>query len=140
MKLKRSKFNEYNGVSIVMLENHGKTYTGEAVLHPDDWEHMSKFAGCRLAEKRARIKYLKEKKNEARIKRDALISFYKDLNNVAGDAMIANLVVKRICVHIKYWNEEYKKYKNAIDYLNKAIASEIRLRDKIVSNRAKENN
>lgn len=141
MKLKRSKFNEYNGVSVVMLENHGKTYTGEAILHPDDWEHMSKYAGCRIAEKRAYIKYWQEKRHEARLKRDALISFYKDLSNVAvtNNHTISNFVIKRICVHINYWNEAYKDAKYKVDYLKTSIESEIKTREKLI-NRTKESN
>ena len=80
MKLKRSIFNEYTGESKVTLNHHGEDYTGFALLHPNDWVNASKYAGCRLAEKRAHIKYLKKKRDEARLKRDALISFYKDLN------------------------------------------------------------
>lgn len=139
MKLKRSLFNEYTGVSQIVLENRGKTYTGKAILHPNDWEHMSKYVGCRLAEKRANIKYLKEKRDEAKLKRDALISFYKDLNHVAGDNLIPTFVIKRICVHINYWNEIYKDAKYQIDFLNKSIKKDIETREKLLK-RTKEKN
>ena len=139
MKLKRSIFNEYTGESKVVLNHHGEDYTGFALLHPNDWDKASKYAGCRLAEKRAHIKYLKKKRDEARLKRDALISFYKDLNNVASDTTttIPTFVIKRICVHINYWNEAYKDAKYQIDFLNKSIRDDINIREKVLLQKSK---
>lgn len=149
MKLKFSQFNEYTGVSKVILEKKGKQYEGLAVLHPDDWENASKYAGCRLAEKRALIKYYKERKNIARIKRDALISAYNDINNSNFTSAFTftsseqidmyNKIMNGIRNHIKYWNDEYKYAKDTMKQLYQANQNEIKTREKLLK-RTKENN
>lgn len=148
MKLKFSQFNEYTGVSKVILENKGKKYEGLAVLHPDDWENASKYAGCRLAERRALIKYYKERKNIAKIKRDGLISAYNDINSNFTSAFtftsseqidMYNKIMNGIRNHIKYWNNEYKYAKDTIYQLYKANKDDIKTREKLLK-RTKENN
>lgn len=135
MKLKRSKFNEYSGVSIVMLENKGNTYTGNAVLHPEDFENASRYVGCRLAERRALAKYYQEKKNIARYKRDAINSLLNDLTNSPDDLDIFETILN----HKKYWNKMYKESKATVDALYCANKEDIATREKLLK-RTKEKN
>ena len=142
MKLVKSSFNDYTGVSTVALKNHGKTYTGTSILHPEDWENASKYVGCRLAEKRAMIEYYKEKKNIARIKRDAIISLIKDIENDNHDdgfASMSKYNKEKIKHHLNYWNREYKINKNNMNTLYKSIQEDIVLREKLLKRTEEKN-
>ena len=57
MKFLYSHFNEETGKSIAVLSDKYGKYSGQAKLHPDDKDNASKFAGCRIAYKRALINY-----------------------------------------------------------------------------------
>ena len=58
MKFLYSYFFPDTGESVAALKNKDGLYIGSAKLHPDDKNTASQFAGCRLAEYRAWIKYL----------------------------------------------------------------------------------
>ena len=61
MKTIASDYNEITGTSEVTVATDLGLITGYAYLHPDDAEIASHFAGCRYAEMRAGIKYMKLK-------------------------------------------------------------------------------
>lgn len=139
MKLEKSIFNEYTGESIVVLENKGKKYQGHAILHPEDFENASKYAGCRIAEKRALIKYYKEKRDEAKIKLKAIQSLKSDLSFAIAKEKISPEVWKRICIHEQYWSDAYTDYKQFISASRKQIEKEIKIRERLLK-RTKQNN
>ena len=77
----KSDYNETTGVSKVTILTDIGAFDGYASLHPEDKDIESNFAGCRYAEMRANIKYMKMKKKifEAQIK--ILKSVYNQTKN-----------------------------------------------------------
>lgn len=57
----KANYNEETGVSTVMINTDLGAFFGKAKLHPEDKNFASKYTGCRYAETRAIIKYLKMK-------------------------------------------------------------------------------
>lgn len=57
----KADYNENTGVSNVMIDTDLGAFTGQAKLHDEDKDYASKYTGCRYAETRATIKYLKMK-------------------------------------------------------------------------------
>ena len=62
IKIIDSDFNTETGISTTKILTDLGSFTGIAKLHPDDQDKASRFAGCRYAEIRATIKYMKMKK------------------------------------------------------------------------------
>jgi len=62
IKIIDSDFNTETGISTTKILTDLGSFTGTAKLHPDDQDKASRFAGCRYAEIRATIKYMKMKK------------------------------------------------------------------------------
>ena len=77
----KSDYNEETGLSKVTILTDIGAFDGYASLHPDDKKIKSNFAGCRYAEMRANIKYMKMKKKifEAQLK--VLKSVYNQTKN-----------------------------------------------------------
>lgn len=57
----KADYNENTGVSNVMIDTDLGAFIGQAKLHDEDRDYASKYTGCRYAETRATIKYLKMK-------------------------------------------------------------------------------
>ncbi len=74
-----SYYDKETGESIVTIATDIGEYTGYAQLHPDDKKIESNYAGCRYAEMRAGIKYMKDKAKIANYKLEELYKIYKDL-------------------------------------------------------------
>lgn len=60
-KLTEAYYDEDTGISTVRIQTNLGQFSGMAVLNKEDIEVKSNFAGCKLAESRAYIKYLKAK-------------------------------------------------------------------------------
>ena len=60
-KLTEAYYDEDTGVSVARIQTNLGQFSGMAVLNKEDIEVKSNFAGCKLAESRAYIKYLKAK-------------------------------------------------------------------------------
>lgn len=74
-----SDYNTDTGESVVTIATDIGEFTGFAQLHPDDKDIESKYAGCRYAEMRAGIQYMKQKARIANYKLQELYKIYKDL-------------------------------------------------------------
>ena len=61
VRLIKADYNENTGVSNVMIDTDLGAFIGQAKLHDEDKDYASKYTGCRYAETRATIKYLKMK-------------------------------------------------------------------------------
>lgn len=57
----KANYDENTGVSNVMIDTDLGAFIGQAKLHDEDKDYASKYTGCRYAETRATIKYLKMK-------------------------------------------------------------------------------
>lgn len=88
-------YNEETGVSTVMIDTDLGAFYGKAKLHDEDKDYASKYTGCRYAETRATIKYLKMKQKyilgqlkvlhmikETNQIDKLILKFDKDLNDV----------------------------------------------------------
>ena len=82
MKTIASDYNENTGISMVRLSTDIGIFEGYASLHPEDAEIASRFAGCRYAEMRAGIKYMKAKARIAKYQLDVLNRIYKNLKQM----------------------------------------------------------
>lgn len=79
MKTIRSDYNEATGTSEVTVATDLGIITAYAYLHPDDAEIASHFAGCRYAEMRAGIKYMKLKIKITKYQLEPLKRIYTSL-------------------------------------------------------------
>lgn len=88
-------YNEETGVSTVMIDTDLGAFYGKAKLHDEDKDYASRYTGCRYAETRATIKYLKMKQKyilgqlkvlhmikETNQIDKLILKFDKDLNDV----------------------------------------------------------
>lgn len=57
----KADYDENTGISNVMIDTDLGAFIGQAKLHDEDKDYASKYTGCRYAETRATIKYLKMK-------------------------------------------------------------------------------
>ena len=91
----KADYNEETGVSTVMIDTDLGAFYGKAKLHDEDKDYASKYTGCRYAETRATIKYLKMKQKyilgqlkvlhmikETNQIDKLILKFDKDLNDV----------------------------------------------------------
>ena len=128
MKLLSSIFDAETGVSTVIIQTELGIFQGRARLHPDDQDNISNLAGCRIAEERAILKYLKTLLKYKKIEFKTLNHIYKDLydNNAFDDKIFhrLNLQLRDRTNEINVLKEEMK---NIEDYIQKIIS----LRDKI---------
>lgn len=135
MKLLYSYYIPETGESTVTLANRYGTYTGTARVHPEDKNNASEYAGGRLAESRAWVKSLQDRRRRLRIKLDATMSLYKDLlNNV--DTPIE--VQYRFDVFIKKYRKDIKEIDEMIKTIKATNEDYFKVRDEILR-RAKEN-
>lgn len=126
MRLVKSEYFP-NGISFVRLEHKGKFYDGKAKFNKYMEKHpASPFFGQRIAEQRAIIKYLKEKRDISRIKKEALESLKKDVTN-------ENLFDKtKLDQHIRYYDIEAKNYQKTIDEYKANIKTDIKIRQALL--------
>jgi len=82
MKTIASDYNENTGISMIKLSTDIGIFEGYAKLHPEDAEIASRFAGCRYAEMRAGIKYMKAKARISKYTLDYLNKIYKNLKQM----------------------------------------------------------
>ena len=121
MKFISSSYNPKTGKSEVVMQHLGIKFKGSAQLHPEDKENESRFAGCYLAEVRAKILALKYERYMAKKKSDDAIDFIKSCENYANfdkDSPTAKAMYRQINRRIKRVNDitdEINKYLNEID-------------------------
>lgn len=94
-----SDYNEDTGLSKVTLATDLGEFTGYSKLHPEDKEIASHYAGCRYAEMRAGIKYMKAKARIVKYQLEPLNRIYKSLiqmNSFDNDNKGAKMLEKEI--------------------------------------------
>jgi len=129
MKFIKSKV--YPDKCAVFIKIKGKTYIGLSRKNPNDPTPFNQFFGCRLAELKAKIKYLKERKRINRYKKAALDSLIKDLSH-KEEENILNL----ISIHQKYYSKEINNIQNEIDLIKKGIKQDCEKREAIYKKQA----
>lgn len=131
MKTIMSDYNEVTGTSEVQVATDLGIITAYAYLHPDDVEIASHFAGCRYAEMRAGIKYMKEKIKITKYQLEPLKRIYNDLSqkkyynkNNSGFKMLKKEIYKL--------EDDIESYKTNVKTLTERLQKAIDSRDNIV--------
>lgn len=73
----RADFDKETGISTVVIKTDLGTFEGKAYLHDEDKDIASEFEGCKYAEWRAVIKYLKVLLKQKK----AILNTLKDINS-----------------------------------------------------------
>ncbi len=136
MKLLKSKYLPETGISIVCFTHKGKNYKAHAKYNKEEEKNPSNsFFGQRLAEKRAMIKYWKDKRDINRAKEQALKSLLKDLEPHIQDGVLEEglyeIILKKLEQHTKYYNKEAKDCKKQINYLKWEIKESLKIREQL---------
>ena len=129
MKFLYGYFHPDTGQSIVALANKNGIYTGEARLHPEDKQYASKFAGCRLAEARAWMKFLSAEIRRKKIMLHTVQNLNRDIQKHCKD--INPEVQHRINLKLRDYTKEIKELTENIAEIKKQIAEDIKRRDDI---------
>lgn len=81
MKTIASDYTKETGLSYVTINTDIGLFTGYSKLNPEDKDIASNFAGCRYAEIRANIKYIKAKIRDIKLQLEPLEKIFNNLNN-----------------------------------------------------------
>lgn len=130
MKFLYGYFHPETGESKVVLANKSGTFIGKARLHPEDKEHASEYAGCRLAEGRAWIEYYKKEKKRSQEQINTIKNLYKDIYRNCSKTT-AKEVEQRFKIQLKYYEEKLKESKEIIKEIKKQLEDSIKVRDEI---------
>ena len=125
MKFLYGYFDQETGKSTVALADKYGTYIGQAQLHPNDKENASKYAGCSIAERRAQIKALRNKRRRIKIKIKTIKEILKDVEN------------EKINIKLRYYTKELNNINEEIDQIRKNIQERIKIRNDIINKRTK---
>ena len=79
IKLTKSNFNEETGISNVVISTDLGEFNGTSKLHDEDRNISSSFAGCRYAEMKAIIKYMRQKIKNIQMQIKGLEDFQSNL-------------------------------------------------------------
>lgn len=128
-KLIHSNFDEQTGVSMATIATDLGFFTGYAQLHEDDKAVASTFCGCRYAELRAMLKYIKRRlslySNKIQTLNNYLL-YLKSRKDFNEDA----LECKKLYKYINHIKKERNMWKEKEKGLAEAITRNIHDRDK----------
>lgn len=137
MKFISSSYNPKTGKSEVIMQHLGVKFKGTAQIHPDDKENASNFAGCYLAELRAKILALRYERYLAKKKSDDAIDFMKSCKNYANfdpESPTAKAMFRQINRRVKKVNDLTDQINDLLNEIDIAIK-----RRQIVLNAIKRN-
>lgn len=142
MKLIEAKYDEYSGISQAIVEHKGRLYIGLAQCHPEE-EFPSKFAGCRYAEARAKLKALKAERREKIKLCDEcrnLIKACSQCKNFDKESPTAKVLYRQLNCRIKEINNLTDKINELMHNLNIAIKQREVVNNAIKNKKSKEDN
>ena len=128
-----SDFNPETGISKTVIMTDLGSFDGYAKLHPDDAKYVSNYAGCRYAEERAVIKYVKMKIKVINAQLEVLKNISNELRNKKyyKENNGTKLLEKNI-----YILEDDKAYlKNVVSSITERLKTEFIERDKLLKER-----
>ena len=133
MKTIASEYNKETGISKVIVATDLGDIIAYASLHPDDKDIASSFAGCRYAEMRAGIKYMKEKIKISKYQLKPLKRIYNELirNKRCNKSSKG---IKLLEKEIYILEDDIKSYETNIQTLTERLQKAIDSRDEIVKN------
>ena len=118
MIFRDSFYDTENGLSVTIVQHLGKTFIGEAKLHPDDKDKASKFSGCRLAELRAEAKALKYEYNKAKADSEScrkMMVACTQTKNFDKDSDTAKVLFHQVNIKIKNVNKIADLYNDELE-------------------------
>ena len=131
IKLISSDYNEETGVSKVTIATDIGQFTDYAYLSAEDAEIASKFAGCRYAEMRASIQYMKQKARIAEYKLEELYKIYKDLTQ-RNNCNMNNIGIKLLEKEIYILEDEKQFFKTNVKTLTERLNEAINTRPDLI--------
>ena len=105
-----------SGKTTCTISDGQNTFIGMAKCHPDDWDYMSEYTGCEIAERRCKIKILQHIKNNQIIPQ---IQAYEHLISTMLNSKQLNpqsYEFKRIKAEYDNLLKQYTAIKNKIKY------------------------
>ena len=105
-----------SGKTTCTISDGQNTFVGIAKCHPDDWDYMSEYTGCEIAERRCKIKILQHIKNNQIIPQ---IQAYEHLISTMLNSKQLNpqsYEFKRIKTEYDNLLKQYTAIKNKIKY------------------------
>lgn len=126
MKFIKAEVDPKQGFCSVTISRKGNLFTGHAFYHPDEKTPFGEKFGCRIAEIRANIKYLKHRIEINRIRRQTLEGFKKDLENTLE--LKPNPILEKLNQHIEYYKKEIEYNKRDIRLAENTIQEDIKTR------------
>ena len=113
----KADYNENTGVSNVMIDTDLGAFVGQAKLHDEDKDYASKYTGCRYAETRATIKYLK-------MKQKYILGQLKVLHMIKETSEIDRLILKL--------DKELNDVELAIKFSQESLTKDIEQRPELI--------
>ena len=113
----KADYNENTGVSNVMIDTDLGAFIGQAKLHDEDKDYASKYTGCRYAETRATIKYLK-------MKQKYILGQLKVLHMIKETNEIDRLILK--------FDKELNDVELAIKFSQESLTKDIEQRPELI--------
>lgn len=133
MKLLYGEYNFNTGKSTVTLADRYGKYTGYAKLHPDDKDNESHYMGCHIAEKRALIKALKNRRRRTKIKLNAIENVTNDIQMNVFPKEEHKEIKKILYSKIKDYSKQIKRIDELIEEVETSIKERIQMREKILN-------
>lgn len=131
MKFLYGYFDQSTGESIVALADKYGTYIGQAKLHPDDKNNASEYMGCGIAQRRAWIKALQNRRRRAKIKLNTVKDLMKDIHlNYQG--LLHYGLKRRFNLKIRDYSNEIKDINNQIEQIKDDIKKRIKIRNDLI--------
>ncbi len=113
----KANYDENTGVSNVMIDTDLGAFIGQAKLHDEDKDYASKYTGCRYAETRATIKYLK-------MKQKYILGQLKVLHMIKETSEIDRLILKL--------DKELNDVELAIKFSQESLTKDIEQRPELI--------
>ena len=126
-----SDYNAETGISKVTIATDCGLFNGVAKLHEEDREYKSSFSGCRYAELKAIIKYMKRKAYICNYQLKTLNILKKDIENrkfFDDNELSYKLLLKQI----ENIEKDKTQFKENIHSLKERLKNEIAYREQVL--------
>lgn len=137
IKIKNSNYDKETGISTIVILTDCGEFKGKAVLHEEDRDIESSFAGCQIAEMRAIVKYFKYRVKVTKIKIEGLINYEKTLKN-RKDYNKHSIENRKLRRYIKELENEKNNWEERARSLKNNVYESMKAREKMVRKMMKE--